>query len=383
MSTMDEDLRRDILKRLNDDFDLKVSHDGKWLQEGRCPGCAKKELFGSALSPWRVQCGRKNKCGWEGFVKDLYDDLFQSWSDRYPATEKSPTAAADAYLINSRGFEIGRLKGCYRQEWYHDRDLNIGTATVRFTIDGGGQWERLIDRPSRFGKKKARMLPGTSYRGYAWIPPATLIDISVVSELWIVEGIFDAIALCLAGIPAIAAMSCNNYPNATLERLFPEGSKRPKLVWALDGDAAGLEYIARWHARAKQDGWKSGAAVIPQAYEDRKIDWNEAFQRFRLEPANLDEYRHEGALVVAESVAEKARLIYKHRAYKAFPIEFGEQLYWFALNEARFDKAWQALAEKADEMTEEERRDEAIKRPARSSAFRPVTQWRSISSATR
>lgn len=361
MSSMDEDLRRDILERLKGDFDLKISHDGKWLQEGRCPGCGKKEVFGSAESPWRVQCGRKNKCGWEGFVKDLYDDLFQSWSDRYPTSNESPNAAADAYLVNSRGFEIGRLKGCYRQEYYHDRDLSETTATVRFTIDGGGQWERLIDRPARFGKKKARMLPGTSYRGYAWVPPVSLIDVSAVAELWIVEGIFDAIALGLAGIPAIAAMSCNNYPNTTLERLYPEGAKRPKLVWALDGDTAGLEYIVRWHTRAKQDGWKSSAAVIPQAYEDRKIDWNEAFQRFRLDPAHMDEYRHEGALVVAESVAEKARLIYKHKAYKSFPIEFGDQLYWFALNEARFDKAWQTLADKADEMTEEERRDEAIK----------------------
>jgi hypothetical protein len=361
MSTMDEDLRQDVLKRLKDDFALKVSNDGRWLQEGKCPGCSKKELFGSALSPWLVKCGRKNKCGWEGFVKDLYNDLFQSWSDRYQSTEASPNAAADAYLVNARGFEIARLKGAYRQEWYHDSDLKIGTATVRFEIDGGGRWERLIDRPSRFGRKKARMLPGTSYRGHAWIPPVTLIDISAVDELWIVEGIFDAIALCLAGIPAIAAMSCNNYPNATLERIYADAAKRPKLVWAFDGDHAGTEYIQRWHARARQDGWRSGAAVIPLANEDRKIDWNEAYQRFRLEASHLDEYRHEGALVIAESVADKARLIYKHRAYKSFPIEFGEQLYWFALNEARYDKAWNALADKADEMTEEERRDEALK----------------------
>lgn len=357
---MNYDLLADIRRQLQLDFGLKETTDGRWLQEGICPQCGKKELYAHAPAPWVVRCGRINKCRWEGYAKDLYEDLFQSWSDRYPSTQEAPLAAADAYLVHARGFAIEKLKGAYTQEWFHDRDLHISTATVRFALPGGAYWERLIDQPSRFGKKKARFQPGKSYRGRAWVPPTTLIDLTDIKELWIVEGIFDAIALCLAGIPAISAMSTNNFPNYTLAELFPEGARRPRLVWALDGDAAGLEYTQRWVERARQEAWMAGAAIIPQHFEDRKIDWNEAYQSDRLTSTHLDEYRHEGALLIAGSVAEKARLIYKRKGYKSFPLDFSDKLYWYALNEARYDKAMQALEEKADELDEEERRDKAL-----------------------
>ncbi|WP_242875909.1 toprim domain-containing protein, partial [Stenotrophomonas maltophilia] len=93
----------------------------------------------------------------------------------------------------------------YTQEDYYDRAKRQGTATVRFPLVKGGWWERLIDRPHRFGKMKARFAPGESYAG-VWWGAAAQDQLRTAREVWIVEGIFDAIALLQRGICAVAAM---------------------------------------------------------------------------------------------------------------------------------------------------------------------------------
>lgn len=156
-----------------------------------------------------LKCGRESKCGQTWHVKELYSDLFEDWSERFKPTSDAPAASADGYLQFARGFDLSLVKGWYSQENYWDRDQRIGSATVRFPLAKGGYWERLIDRPSRFGKQKARFQPGASYRGVWWCPPS--LDLQEVKELWIVEGIFDAIALTHHGIAAVSAMSSNAY----------------------------------------------------------------------------------------------------------------------------------------------------------------------------
>ena len=89
---------------------------------------------------------------------------------------------------------------------------------MRFALDKGGYWERLIDRPHRFGKMKARFKPGDSPRGVWWCPPC--VELLDVKELWIVEGIFDAIALVHNGIAAVSAMSSGAYPEESLNCLL-------------------------------------------------------------------------------------------------------------------------------------------------------------------
>ncbi|MFU1925557.1 toprim domain-containing protein, partial [Klebsiella pneumoniae] len=55
-----------------------------------------------------------------------------------------------------------------------------------------------------------------------------------MKELWIVEGIFDAIALLHHGIDAVSAMSSNAFPEQSLRELATaRGGKLPKLIWAL------------------------------------------------------------------------------------------------------------------------------------------------------
>ena len=191
---MRPDLHADITRRLKLDYAFKVK--GTWLREGKCPDCNKRELYTKEESPWVLRCGRLNQCGAEIHVKEIYRDLFENWSERYVRTETNPNAAADAYLEHARGFPLKRLQGLYTQEWHQDRERNIGTATVRFTLPGGSWWERYIDRPERFGKRKAGFAYGKSMHGQWWAMPDSAVD---AGELWLTEGIFDTIALELAG----------------------------------------------------------------------------------------------------------------------------------------------------------------------------------------
>jgi hypothetical protein len=284
-------------------------------------------------------------------VKELYGDLFDDWSKRAPATDDQPAASAKAYLTFARGFDVGMIEGWYTQEHYFDRDLNIGSATVRFPLDKGGYWERLIDKPNRFGKKKARFKPGESYKGYWWVPPC--VDLLQVDELWIVEGVFDAIALVQNGIPAVAALSSNAYPEESLKALFTaRGGKTPKLVWALDNEPGAHKYTRMWVRQARELGFTCDAAQIPQP-DSRKVDWNDLHQRWafmddveartqRIDK-ELEDAKHHGALLIAESAVEKALLMYQWREREEFHFGFDSRLYWWKLDISKFNSAMQAL----------------------------------------
>lgn len=169
---MREDILREVTARLTKDYNLRER--GGFLREGKCPQCNdKKALWTPAGHPWVLRCGRVEKCGWEGETKSLYPEIFDDWSKRYKATKQNPNAAADAYLIAARGLDIAPLKGAYTQEWYQDPELNIGSATVRFPMPGGGYWQRLIDQAHRFGDKKATFSYGGGIAGRSGPIPAT------------------------------------------------------------------------------------------------------------------------------------------------------------------------------------------------------------------
>ena len=179
---METDLEHNIRDRLIAEFHMKPSRDGKWLNSGVCPHCGKKTLFAANNQPWLVKCNRLNNCGYETTTRDLYSDLFESWSDRFPVQRQqsatgtsapvNPNATADAYMSKGRGFDLQHVAGCYSQESFYKQDVG-GSATVRFQIDPvnipGVFWERIIDRPHRFGKQKANFRG--SHSGWWWRHP--------------------------------------------------------------------------------------------------------------------------------------------------------------------------------------------------------------------
>lgn len=142
---MNPQLLHDITPRLIRDYGFKESKG--FLRGGVCPNCKQKELYTSAEHPWVLRCGRLKKCGAEFHVKELYPDLFDNWSERFPATAANPNAAAEAYLRDGRGFDLEKIKGWYSQETFWDRESNQSSATVRFSL-GGANILGTADRPA-------------------------------------------------------------------------------------------------------------------------------------------------------------------------------------------------------------------------------------------
>jgi hypothetical protein len=368
---MKQELRADILQRLQSDYGLKHKA-GKYMREGECPACRKKELYAFHDAPWIIRCGR-GKCGQTWHVKEIYEDLFDDWSKRAPSSDQFPTATARAYLEFARGFRLDLIQGWFTQDTYFSDTLNAGSATVRFVLDKGGYWERLIDRPHRFGKMKARFKPGDSPRGVWWCPPC--VELLDVKELWIVEGIFDAIALVHNDIAAVSAMSSGAYPEESLKELSRQrGGKLPKLVWALDNEPGAHKYTKRWVRQARALGYECEAAQIPQP-ESRKVDWNDLHQRWtfideetlRAEQIKKDlaTARYHGSLLIAESASEKGVLMYDWRERHEFHFGFDSRLYWFKMDLEKFSKAMLTL-ENSDRhedqlLNEVQRRQKALR----------------------
>ncbi|EEA9087553.1 bifunctional DNA primase/helicase, partial [Salmonella enterica subsp. enterica] len=150
---MNATIQRDVVRRLVRDFEFKEKD--KYLQQGICPACHKRELFTSIEKPWILKCGRENNCGHQVVVKELYSDIFEDWSKRYQDTPETPHAAAEAYLREARGLNTEPLKGSFTQGAFVKDGM--GSATVRFKLSCGAMWERIIDQPQRFGKQKANI----------------------------------------------------------------------------------------------------------------------------------------------------------------------------------------------------------------------------------
>lgn len=346
---MREDILKEVTPLLMRDYNFRQR--GDFLREGKCPSCNdKKSVWAPADHPWVLRCGRIDKCGWEGETKALYPEIFDDWSKRYKVTRENPNAAADAYLIAARGFDIAPLKGCYTQERYHDQELDLGSGTVRFPMPGGGYWQRLIDQAHRFGDKKATFSYGGGYRGKVWLYPGQTVEtLADASSIWIVEGIFDAIALNQNGVAAVSAMSCNNYPKDFLADLrrasHGAGRAGPRLIFAYDVGAAGVENCINHVAEARKQGWSAGAAQVRVDGEGEKRDWNDLHLADRLKPNHVEEYLWAGDVTIAGSADEKAFLVYKRFKTASFPIIFNQRQLWANFSLERIESVLEGMRE--------------------------------------
>lgn len=350
---MDNSLKTELLSALRREFNFSV--EGEWLRKGRCPDCGKKELFTHGQTPKVLKCGRLTRCGYERSVKDYFPEIFDDWSKRFKATERDPNAAADAYLNHARGFDLLGLRGSYTQEYYRDEARGIGSATVRFPLPGGGWWERVIDQPGRFDRK-ARFAPGKSYQGQCWCPPQ--FDMAMLagqSQIWIAEGIFDALSLKEAGLAAVSAMSVVNWPGEFLKALRkaiadgPTPTHVPELVFAFDDDKAGLEYTRKFVDRAHKEGWSATAAQVRPDADGVKLDWNDLLLHGRLEEKHVEEYLWNGRVAIAANATEKACLLYERRKWTTFAFTHDARTWWAEFSPQRIAEvvAKEGITEKA------------------------------------
>ncbi len=351
------DLQRRIDDRLNQLFNFKKV--GEWYRRGLCPNCNEKELYTHAITPRMVKCGRINKCGYEEHVKDICEDLFKDWSEYHPKTPENPNAAADAYLREGRGFELTNLKGRYTQELFQSpKNKNLVSATVRFQLASGIYWERIIDRPDRFGRQKANFIG--KWTGLHWTLHE-LDDLCQTGSIWITEGIFNSIALSQSELCSISNMNSGNYPSVILDqikkRCLELNCQRPRLVWALDNDQAGKKYLPKHHRHALDDGWISTAALPPAPVNGKSLDWNDLLQHDRLTPVHQNTYIHYGKLQIAETPEEAGLLIYNFYDSNLSKFFFNHRFrtYWWELDYEKYNKAVQYVEEsKQDQMLSDE-----------------------------
>ncbi|MGK4311679.1 toprim domain-containing protein [Pseudomonas mosselii] len=325
-----EDIYRlDVIQALEHDnqLDFKDISD-TYLQKGICPKCGHRTLYISRKQPFQLACNRLNECRHTEKTRERYSYLFENLSDRFPRTEANPTATADAYLQRNRGFDTSRMKGWYTQERRKLADESWGD-TVRFPLCDG-YWERLIDARavSRNDGDKAGIKWKMNYKGQGWVPPGQTFEKG--DRVYVVEGIFHAIALHLAGYKAIAAISCNNFPWQIIE------ANQGKLItWviALDNDKAGRAVVSKYLAqirKMKEIGWV--------ALGDPDRDWDDVYRDGQLDDAYLQEACYQGRLFCATSPMKKAYLVYLKKRTGFFLVEFGSCLYSARVNLTELQK---------------------------------------------
>ena len=310
-----------VIDRLVYDYGFKRS--GKHLIRGVCPECGKKELHTHQDTPYSIKCNRINSCGYEEVIKDLYPDLYTEYTKKHPPTEADPLATAKAYLSHARGFDVSKLQGWFEQGMKFDADTNTTTATVKFWLDkeNGVFWERLIDYADIFGKKAH--FKG-EYGGIWWTPP-TQVVIDPERPLYMVEGIFDAIALWFAGYQVASLMSSNNYPFKTLNKL----DKSTTLVFALDNNAAGIEAAKKYLKRAETDGFEAFACI-----PNTERDWNDIYNRNGMTGVDgeIDKGLWHGATLMPDTAADTAA-VHVAQTRMAYRVFTKNNAYW----EARYD----------------------------------------------
>ncbi|MBV6209842.1 bifunctional DNA primase/helicase, partial [Pseudomonas aeruginosa] len=91
---------------------------------------------------------------------------------------------------------------------------------------------------------------------------------------------------------------------------------------------------------------------------------DDAAERAAQIEKDLKTARHEGALLIAESPAEKALLMYDWNSRGEFHFRFGNRLFWFKLDLEKFDRAMRAFENSDDHedklLNDRQKRDKAL-----------------------
>lgn len=317
---MDDALSSSIIDLLRKQYGMRRS--GENFARGVCPSCGKKELWAVGDQPWSIQCNRIENCGYKGLIREVHPELFKSITERAEmqnATVTDPRRVAKFYLSEERKLNPTRA-GAFTQETAFNPKTGKGSATIRFglTVANGKEsyWERVIED---IGGPKANFKPGASYSGFGWVPPEFNKE---APEIWIVEGIFDALALQENGISAISAMTCHNFPEQTLKAL--DINPLTYIIIALDSNKAGYDAIPKMIQRANDMGFLN----VKVSLTGSKDDWNDCHIKGKLTKSDLSLYRYNGSLFTAKSAYNKALLMWNRNGWQSFIVEYDHKTYW-------------------------------------------------------
>jgi hypothetical protein len=242
------------------------------MRGGICPECNRKSVWIDAASPWVLRCDHEGTCGYNETIKERYPELFENWGKRYPSTDDDPKATARAYMGMKRGFESPTIHTWYEQGT-HKMENGRAAETVRFELVPGMTWERLIEDEhiTQDGGGKTRIKkqnPKATYSGACWMPPG--MQIKKGEDVFIVEGIFCAIAMRLAGKKAVAAISSANFPRNLINE-----NKDKNICWCLayDNEPGAHKHMKRYADELRAEKQRFNAYLI----EPGQGDWNDAW----------------------------------------------------------------------------------------------------------
>jgi len=348
-----DDLIPDIQAKLKEaPYHCKLK--GKHLEQGVCPQCNKKSLWTWNEQPWNVQCNKKNSCGYTERVEKLFPEIFTELSKRYIPTDENPNATADAYLKYIRGLDHNLLRGQYQQSVIFNSDnRNITAPSIRIFLDTEKTryFERVIEDEKAVGKKAhfggKRKADGSLFKGDVWQPQTQ--NLQAGDRIHIVEGIFDAIALCQAGYKAISCLSAGMFPYEFIKANDDfTNSKRYEWVWALDNDKAGINAAIKHMKTMSETFGIDSSCILPE----KGSDWNDLLNAGKLtkhkdsngrstkptpDAESYRRYKFYGDCATAETAEEKAMIIYAYRGRSFFTFDFAKRMYGFELDMTAFN----------------------------------------------
>ncbi|UUA73069.1 toprim domain-containing protein [Cellvibrio sp. QJXJ] len=331
-------LEQQIVEALLNDAQLAFTKtsSSKKLWGGTCPDCKKKEVFISLEKPYQLKCNRLDNCGYQQSTRERYSHLLENLSEKYPVTESDPNATAKAYMSMVRGFPLIKT-----ESWFEQGVVILPNGryapTVRFLLWDGFWWDRLINKDDvrdnvRNGGKprKAMFKKDINYTGKHWTPPGQIIEKG--DHVYVVEGIFHAIALYLSGYKVVAAFSCSNLP-----REFITAHKEQNITWCLAYDAGngGENYSLKYLKEI--NGMKEAARICLPHSEN--MDWDDLYRAGMLDDKYLEDSKWRGRLLAAETYREKAFILYCWRPYHHTLITFKRQTYAVSVSTSDLTKA--------------------------------------------
>jgi hypothetical protein len=211
-------VKEEAIKRLLRD-NPKAKRTGNTINFITCPICGRPEAYINFDKGFCILCHRLNNCGAKVNIKEIYPELYQDFNKRFPVTPKNPNATATAYL-QSRGVNTDNLE--YYQGKVTDQGKNY--TTVYFKLAEKVTNHRLIDYT---GKNKTRNFG--SYKGLVYEAIANDTD-----DIYITEGIINAISLMQSGYNSIAIIS-----SVTVPKEYYLKHKDKTFILAFDNDKAG------------------------------------------------------------------------------------------------------------------------------------------------
>jgi hypothetical protein len=162
------------------------------------------------------------------------------------------------------------------------------------------------------------------------MPPGQVIEKG--DSVYIVEGIFHAMAFSLSGYKVAAAFSCNNLPRDLIN-----AHKGQNVTWCLAYDAGNAgEYASLKFLKELNKLGEPARITLPHS---ANADWDDLYREEKLTAKYLEDCKWRGRLLAAESYKEKAFTLYCWRPYHHTLITFKHHTYSITVATGELTKA--------------------------------------------